>query len=267
MLPYFEQPTLHLGPVPLYAFGLLVGIGVLTGVELAHRRAERFGVDGEKLRWFVFWILVPGFLLSHLFDALWYHPRQVLSDPGMLLQIGGLSSYGGFLGATLGAIAWRLRHREPVLPYVDLTLSVFPIAWTFGRMGCTVAHDHPGVHTSPNNPLAFAYPDGPRWDLGFLEMLFSLALSIVVVAMWKKDRPIGTYVALTALTYAPVRFALDFLREVPANGGDERYWGVTPAQVACGFLIAIGLWAWREARESRGITLRAETHASAPNEA
>ncbi len=33
----------------------------------------------------------------------------------------------------------------PILPFADLILSVFPVAWVFGRSGCSVVHDHPGM--------------------------------------------------------------------------------------------------------------------------
>lgn len=257
MLPYFEQPVLELGPVSIYAFGALVGIGILAGIELAHRRAARFGVEHAALTSFVGWILVPGFLGAHLLDALWYQPAEVVAHPEMLLTLGGFSSFGGFLGAVLGALAWRVRHRRPVLPFIDLTLSVFPIAWSFGRAGCTVAHDHPGVFTSASNPLAFAFPDGPRWDLGFLEMLFSVVLSIVVVRAWRSPRPSGYYVALTTLAYSPVRFLLDFLRADVAHGGDARYAFLTPGQWAAIALAGVGLWFARRVSEERGIEMRA----------
>ena len=257
MLPYFEQPVLELGPLSIYSFGVLVGIGILAGIELAHRNVARFGVEHAALRSFVAWILAPGFLGAHLFDALWYQPAEVLAHPEMLLTLGGFSSFGGFTGAVLGALAWRVRHQRPVLPYIDLTLSVFPIAWSFGRAGCTVAHDHPGVFTSASNPLAFAFPDGPRWDLGFLEMLFSVALSVVVVRSWRTPRPSGYYVALTALTYAPVRFVLDFLRADVGHGGDVRYAFLTPGPWASIALAVRGLWFARRGSEERGLAVRA----------
>jgi phosphatidylglycerol:prolipoprotein diacylglycerol transferase len=266
MLPYFEQPVLHVGPIPIYAFGLLVVIAVVVGLELAARRARSCGLDPNVVAAFGTWVLLPGFLGAHLFDALWYHPREVAADWSMLLGVnGGLSSFGGFLGALGGAGAWRLTHREPLLPYVDVVLSVFPISWALGRMGCTLAHDHPGVFTSPNNPLAFAYPDGPRWDLGFLELLFSLALSVVFVWLWRRRPPLGTYTAIACVTYAPVRFALDFLRAEPAQGGDVRYAMLTPGQWACIVVLTIGLGVARTVADARGRARRADVHVLGAN--
>ena len=33
----------------------------------------------------------------------------------------------------------------PIMPFCDLILSVFPVAWVFGRSGCSVVHDHQGM--------------------------------------------------------------------------------------------------------------------------
>jgi phosphatidylglycerol:prolipoprotein diacylglycerol transferase len=238
---------------------VLVVSAILVGVELAARRARSTGLDPNVVAAFATWVVIPGFAGAHLFDALWYHPREVASDWSMLLDVNsGLSSFGGFLGAIGGAVAWRISHREPVLAYVDLVISVFPISWSLGRAGCTLAHDHPGLLTSPDNPLAFAYPGGARWDVGFLELLFSLALSAVFVALWRRKPPLGTYTAIACVTYAPVRFGLDFLRAEPAAGGDARYALLTPGQWASMVVLVIGMVTARWILDERGRAKRAD---------
>jgi phosphatidylglycerol:prolipoprotein diacylglycerol transferase len=266
MLPYYEQPVLHLGPLSIYAFGVLVVAAILVGVELAARRARSNGLNPEVVAGFATWVVIPGLVGAHVFDLLWYHPTELVRDGWLMLDVQtGLSSFGGFLGGLIGALAWRISHHEPVFPYVDSVLSVFPISWALGRLGCTLAHDHPGVLTSPHNPLAFAYPGGARWDLGFLELLFSLALSVVFVGLWRRAPPRGTYTAVACLTYAPVRFGLDFLRAEPALGGDARYALLTPGQWASIVVFVIGLGTARWMADERGRTRRASAGVSMEN--
>lgn len=253
MLPYYEQPYIELGPMPFHAFGVLVFLAVVIGIEAAARRATSSGIDPNVMSAFALWILMPGFVGAHVFDSLWYHPDEVARDPAMLFDLFfGMSSFGGFLGALLGALAWRLTTHDALLPYVDVVMSVFPLSWALGRAGCTLAHDHPGIRTSADNPLAFAFPDGPRWDLGFLEMLLALGLSLVFVLLWRSRPPRGTYLAIACLVYAPARFALDFLRADRAAGGDTRYASLTPAQWACIVLLALGMVAVRSVVDERG---------------
>jgi phosphatidylglycerol:prolipoprotein diacylglycerol transferase len=263
VLPYYEQPYVELGPIPIHAFGVLVLLAVVMGIEAAARRAPCSGIDPNVMSAFALWILVPGFVGAHVFDALWYHPDEVAREPAMLFDLFyGMSSFGGFLGALVGAVAWRFTTHEELLPYVDVVMSVFPLSWALGRAGCTLAHDHPGVHTSAGNPLAFAFPDGPRWDLGFLEMLLALAVSIVFALLWRSRPPQGTYLAIASLVYAPARFGLDFLRADAAAGGDTRYEGLTPAQWACVILLALGMFAVRNVADERGRARRASSFVS-----
>jgi phosphatidylglycerol:prolipoprotein diacylglycerol transferase len=221
-------------------------------------------------------MLVGGFVGGHVLDAVVYRPDEVLRRPLWLFEIwNGQGSSGGFAGALLDVLAWKhFKHRgtEPILPYADLVLSVFPVAWVFGRMGCAVAHDHPGVRADLGAPLAVAYGPfdpsdvtrlalgielrngtAPRYDLGTLELFVTVAIALVVMATWRKKLPVGSYVALVALAYPPARFAMEFLR---APDRDPRYWLLTPAQWASLALFAFGLfwvvrlrrtWSWNMA--------------------
>jgi phosphatidylglycerol:prolipoprotein diacylglycerol transferase len=90
--------------------------------------------------------------------------------------------------------------------------------------------------------LAVQYPDGPRHDLGFDELLFTLVMTTILFRYARKPRPAGRIIGLFATMYAPVRFGLDFLRATDVARPDERYAGLTPAQWACMGAFAVGLW-------------------------
>jgi len=278
MIPYIHVYELHLGPLTLHPFGILVATGVVLGTALAKRRARSLGLDQDSLMSFVTWALVGGFIGGHVFDEIFYHPEEILKAPWSLLYLwAGLSSFGGFAGSIIGIVLWKFYETKPVLrlgagftlvrpvrratplrllPFSDVFLAVFPVAWVFGRLGCTVVHDHPGLQTSASRPFSVAYGPGPvekygffelrygsipRFDLGLLEMLFSVLVACVFALTWKKRLPVGAYVAALPLIYAPVRFAMDYLRLQDAEGGDLRYANLTPAQWACLALFAFGL--------------------------
>lgn len=290
MLPYVVVSDLHVGPVPLHPFGLLVATGVLIGTWLATWRARVRGVDLEKLNSFITWMLVAGFIGGHVLDTIFYHPTEIariddghfhFTRPWSLVFLWeGLSSFGGFIGGLVGVLLWKffwLKPRAalgplelswfsrrdkplPVLPFCDLILSVFPVAWIFGRSGCSVVHDHPGALAQHGAFLAVEYPflnplehphttkfidlvhgSFPRYDLGTLEVLFTVVLAAAFALTWRKKLATGSYVAAVALCYSPVRFTMDYLRLPDERGGDLRYGGLTPAQWACIALFAFGL--------------------------
>jgi phosphatidylglycerol:prolipoprotein diacylglycerol transferase len=232
------------GRIPIHWFGILVAIGVIVGIWLARKRAPRHHIDRDQLESFINWMLACGFICAHVLDSIFYHPEEILARPWSLLFIWeGLSSFGGFVGALIGILLWkRFRGKgQSILAYADLILSVFPIAWVFGRMGCSVVHDHKGKAAAAANLLTVRFPDGPHYDLGLLEMLYAIVISIVVISLWRKERPVGTYIGVVCTLYAPVRFALDFLRLDVGPTGDPRYLMLTPAQWASVALFAYGV--------------------------
>ena len=258
-IPYIDIPVEippHSFP-SIKVFGILVAIGVYVGAIITMRRAKARRLDGRRMSDFIFWVVATGFVLSHVLDAIFYHPDTVAKDPIYLLKIwDGLSSYGGFIGAVTGAFLWRLIRRRPILEFVDVTVSAFPVAWVFGRLGCSVVHDHPGALTT--SWIGVRYPvekggaiiDGVyhgRFDLGLYEMVLTIPIAALCWILWRKKpfRPSGFYVGLTLVYYAPIRFALDFLRVGPeemGGAGDPRYMGLTPAQWACFLGLAGGLF-------------------------
>jgi phosphatidylglycerol:prolipoprotein diacylglycerol transferase len=247
LLPAHALGAFPANPIALKPFGTLVALGLYTGSRCALVAARRCGVSERAMVSFLTWIVSSSFFFGHVLDTLSYYPREVLADPWSLLRLWeGLSSFGGFTGCIIGAFAWRLWYRTPILPYADVVASCFPVSWTFGRLGCTIAHDHPGVHSDAW--FAVRYPDGGRLDLGLLELLITIPLMVVFLLLQRQKRPWGFYAGVMCTYYAPLRFGLDFLRERSgvsiagfASGGDARYLGLTPAQWACLPLLALGV--------------------------
>jgi hypothetical protein len=151
------------------------------------------------------------------------------------------------------------------------------VAFSIGRIGCTVVSDHIGAAVDPSqwySALAMDYPRhvgelgkhytelaGPTiraWNLGLLEFLYLVPVNLFILwygfraarpngknkkgeDKWLDSHNAGMITALTGLLYAPVRFLLDFLRF--STEADPRYFGLTFAQwisiVAFGASIAL----------------------------
>jgi phosphatidylglycerol---prolipoprotein diacylglyceryl transferase len=243
-------------PIALKPFGTLVACGVYFGCAAAVRHARKLGMSERAMVSFLTTIVITSFILGHMLDTLSYYPEEVLRDPWVLVRLWeGLSSFGGFTGALVAGVIWRFRHKVPLLAYADVVAASFPVSWTFGRLGCTIAHDHPGVRS--NAWYAVQYPDGGRLDLGLYELLITIPLMIVFLRLQAKPRPWGFYAGVMCTYYAPLRFLLDFLREREdaavaglIAGGDARYLGLTPAQWCCVPLLGLGLYLLHRSRTS-----------------
>ncbi|MFW5739585.1 MAG: prolipoprotein diacylglyceryl transferase [Myxococcota bacterium] len=239
--------AVEIGPWTIKPFGALVAVGVYLGVLIAARIARKRGIHPEAMSKFMYWVLASAFVFGHVLDAIFYHPQRVMADPLLLLRLwDGLSSFGGFIGAAIGVFAFKYRYKvKRVLPFADTMAAAFPVGWTFGRMGCAVVHDHPGMRS--DLWFAVAFEHGGRFDLGLYEMVFALIVAIVCLILARKPKPPGFFLGFTMLVYAPVRFALDFLRAEPGHitGADPRYLMLTPAQWASFAMVAAGfalLW-------------------------
>lgn len=266
LFPYITLPELTLVPpgffggfpsvpISIKPFGALVATGVYLGAYLTLRRARRLGLDEKVMGSFIAWVVGVGFIGGHVLDEVFYYPERLVNDPLSLFKLwDGLSSFGGFTGAVIGMLIWRARYRVPVLPYADNVVAMLPVGWAFGRTGCATAHDHPGILS--DSWLAVRYPGGARFDLGLLEMLLTLPLMLLFLWLAKKPRPWGFFAAIACISYAPIRFALDFLRERDSVPGDvhgaidPRYFFLTPAQWECFALLGLGLFLLRHVLHS-----------------
>ena len=269
MIPYVQQPCTQFGPLRLCAFGFIVAASVYAGLELGRRRFRRLELDtsiGEGLAWYA---IVCGFLGAHLFSVLLYFPRELAANPLLLFKIWeDISSFGGLLGGFVGILLF-FRRKQPTLDprtrllYLDVAAYVFPVSLMIGRIACSFAHDHPGTITRFPLAISLASLDAQAYvtrvyenagliaelpsaaalstmgfhDLGWYEFLYLAAVVVPLTLWWgRAERRPGFFLGAFALLYAPVRFALDFLRV-----GDARYFGLTPAQYAALGLLVLAV--------------------------
>ncbi len=237
MIPYLEAPVLRVGALAIPAFWILLVAAVLLGFELVVRRAGSAALDRALAARLGAWTLLFAFVGSHVFSELTYYPSEVAEQPLTLLWIwGSMSSLGGMAGGVLGAAlgARRLRMSAgELVRFLDLVAFAAPFGWTLGRLGCALAHDHPGIPSI--HWLAVRFPDGSRFDLGLLELFVFVAISGAFAWLARRPRPTGFYLGLFFAWYGPVRFALVCLRV-----DEARYLGWTPGQWASAVAAVAG---------------------------
>ena len=183
-----------------------------------------------------------------MLDVIAYHPDKLVDNPMILFQFGnGLSAFGGlmiaapsfylYLKATGDVSQWKERG--------DILIQGFIIGWVFGRMGCSIVHDHPGI--ASDFFLAVQYPGGSRHDLGFYELLHTL-LFLLPTFLWihHKKMPAGSQMVAFCVSYALFRWPMDFLRTA-----DIHYFGWTPGQYASVLILIVGYLIYRKMRIKR----------------
>lgn len=253
VLPFLDPPAITLLGLGLEVFGILVVTGVLVALARGRALARREGLrDGDLLR-AAGWAVIAGFAAARAGQVVFLRPALLAEDGwrALLDPQAGLSSFFGFLGGALAALACLHARALPKLRALDVLVETLIVGWAFGRLGCALVHDHPGARTG--FPLAVRFPDGPRHDLGLYEWLFTVAVLLPAVA-WLRRRGAwpGARLAAACLLYGPARFGLDFLRARDLPAADPRFAGLTLAQWGSLVLVGIGLALWRRSRGQGG---------------
>jgi len=238
MIPYFEQPSIHiLGPISIHAFGVLLALALVLGIRGFMQRVRARGLDVQRAERLATALVFGGLVGAHLVDRVFYEFRDTLAQPWTLLMPWrGMSSYGGFFGGMAGAW-WVLRSRpaEEVWRYVDAAAAVVPVGWCVGRLGCFLAFDHVGIPTT--SWIGQRYADGlVRHNLGLEEAIFWAFMIPVVHVLEQRPLTPGMTAGVIALLYAPVRFGLDFLRV-----GDAGLGGLIVSQYASIIMFMAGV--------------------------
>lgn len=276
MIPYFEQPVFDLGLVTIHGFGIAVASALILAQYLTEWRAPKQGLSAQVIQNMVWYSIIFGFIGAHLYSVLAYFPERLLREPLLLFKVwDGISSFGGIVAGNIGVYVY-MRTKMPGVSafdkwrYLDIMSFVFPFGWVLGRLGCSMAHDHPGLVTT--FPLAVSlatekardfitdiyYASGQLadlpsqevlskmgfHDLGIYELFYTLLVIVPLFLFWdRKPRPTGFYFIAFILLYTPVRFLFDFLRLV-----DVRYFGLTAGQYAAiAVFIATLVFAYKRA--------------------
>lgn len=249
----FDPPVLDMGvfdfpffgalPLKIHGFGVLVALGFVIGGNIAMARAKKTGQDPETYNRLIFWLVVGVFVGGHIGYGLMYKPDEYLADPIKFLHMWeGLSSFGGFVACVPICIWFFRREKLPVWHAIDTVAIGLTFGWFLGRMGCFVAHDHPGTVTDFYLGVYGICPglnaNTACHDMGLYEALWSLSMYLLFRHLDKIPRVPGLYPLLLGSVYGPVRFMMDFLRP---ESTDVRYNGFTPGQY---WAVVLTLLAW-----------------------
>ncbi|HKE35670.1 MAG TPA: prolipoprotein diacylglyceryl transferase family protein [Candidatus Acidoferrum sp.] len=129
-------PFLHLGPLNIPTFGLMVATGLLVAAYVLQadfdRRRESFLKRGylqetkEPSHHDEGFLVIGIAGISGLVGARIYHvlesPRDLMADPSLLISRFGFAWFGGFIAGFIALYILARHYRIPVLEFMDLCL-------------------------------------------------------------------------------------------------------------------------------------------------
>jgi phosphatidylglycerol---prolipoprotein diacylglyceryl transferase len=245
------QPEIHLGPVTLQSFGLMMGLGFVVAGLLASKRLKEIGRPADWAYEMVFAALVGGIVGARVWSVVenWDEAKDDLL--GSIFSGTGLVFYGGLLGGAAAVLGWAKWRGVLDLKTLDLAAAPLAAAYAIGRIGCQLAGDG-DYGKAWNGPWAMAYPDGTvptTQDVHPTPVYETLTMGFVAWFLWSRRNkyPPGGLFALYLLLAGTERFLVEFLRR------NERVAaGLTVAQfIALAMMVGGGLWLlWLRQRTS-----------------
>ena len=253
-------PFIHVGPLTLGTYGLLVATGLICAFFVLRADLARRGIaaDAEAIIGITGLAGLAGSRLYHLLES----PAEFFANPWpQLFSTMGFAWFGAVIGGFLALWLLARRFRMPVLLMLDVASPAAALGYGIGRMGCLISGDGDyGIPTSL--PWGMSFPNGivPTTQrvhpTPIYEFLIAVAISWI---LWKvggraSKTPsksgivFASYLLLTGLA----RFLIEFIRINPRS-----FFGLTNAQTASLASILVGMILWGALRRKAPAPRRA----------
>ena len=251
-------PFLHVGPLSIPTFGLMVATALLVSAYVLqadfNRRSEQLQLAHKKSYKDEGFLVIGVAGLAGLLGARLYHvlesPREFFADPWpQLLSRYGFAWFGGFLGGFIALIFLARNAQIPLLEFLDICSPAACVGYAIGRIGCLLSGDGDyGVPTSL--PWGMSFPNGvmPTTERVHPTPIYEFIMWMAIAAfLWHmgtkalrgpkaKGEVFCNYLILTG----GARFLIEFIRINPRS-----FFGMTNAQTASLVSIVFGamlLW-------------------------
>ena len=157
-------------PVPIYAYGVMLGTSLIVGWFLVMRFAKQDGIGQEAAATIYMWSAIWSIIGSRVLYVL-----TNLSDFDSFTEVfmvnrGGLVAYGGMIGGFIATVYLCRKRKIPLLRWADVAAPSVVLGTAITRMGCLLfgcdygaRSDLPWAIRFPG-PNAMAPQGSPAWQ-------------------------------------------------------------------------------------------------------
>jgi prolipoprotein diacylglyceryl transferase len=232
LVSFIPSPTsgsLHLGPLRLNAYGLMIALGVIAAVRIAGRRAERMGVGTtDDISSIAMWAVPAGVIGGRAYHVLTDYERfQGHWFDVVKIWQGGLGIWGGVtLGVITGGYLAKKRQLD-ALWIISCAAPAIAVAQAIGRWGNWFNQELFGGPTtvpwalkvSDSVAAKAGYSAGTTFHPTFLyESLGCLILAWLLIRLEARIHPRrGRLFAWYVAGYTMMRFYIEGLRVDPTH--------------------------------------------------
>lgn len=208
---------IHIGPITIHMYGLMIAIGVCLAVVVASYRAKKQDLDENVIFDLLFCAVIGGFLGTRILYYLTVIP-EIVVNPSILWNFSeGYVVYGGVIGGILVSFLYCKWKKLPFLKYFDLVMPEVVMAQGIGRIGCFFAGCCYGRETTLPIGITYTHSDFAPNNVSLLPtQLISCVgdLCIFAILLWysKRKKADGCVGAMYLIVYSIGRFCIEFLR-------------------------------------------------------
>jgi len=238
MLPY-----IHVGPLTLGTFGILVAVGLLVAAYVMTKdlRRRELPADASLIVAYTGIAGLVGSRLYHLLES----PHEFFANPWPLLfSRMGFAWFGAVIGGLITLLLLARHYRIPALRMLDIASPAAAIGYGIGRIGCLISGDGDyGIPTSL--PWGMSFPNGivPTTERVHPTPIYEFLAALVIFwIIWRlgartmrDDRAIGKVFAVYLILSGVARFLVEFIRLNPRS-----FFGMTNAQTASIASVLLG---------------------------
>lgn len=257
---------IQLGPLPIYSYGVLLGLSLVVGWYLTLKLCERDGMDRETMGRCYVWTAVSAVIGARLLYVFTNLERFDSFLDVFKVNQGGLVAYGGFLGGFVGAAIFCRWKGIRLLAWADCAVPSLCTGLMITRIGCLLygcdfgkPYDGAWAIRFPAGAPAFNQqrvegllgPDAtqslPVHPTQLYESLNGLILFAVVMLVRRYRTFSGQMFVAFTMGYAVLRYYVEALRADEQRGSvgplsTSQFIGVTT------FLAGAALLAWLYSR-------------------
>ena len=224
VIPSPSSGSIHLGPLRLNAYGLMIAIGVIAAVRIAGRRAENKGVGTtEDISSIAMWAVPAGVIGGRAYHVLTDYERfQGQWFDAIKIWQGGLGIWGGVTAGV--AVGWWCARRRGLDAWwiISCAAPAIAIAQAIGRWGNWFNQELFGRPTtlpwalkvSGNIAEKAGYAAGTTFHPTFLyESVGCVVLAWLLIRLERRINPArGRLFAWYVAGYTVLRFGTESLR-------------------------------------------------------
>ena len=216
-------PAFKLGPLTIYAYGLMMALGVGLGLWFVYRQAKKQGLAAPRVLDAAFYILLVSIVGAKLillfsdFSRYTRNPKELLN----LARSGGVFQ-GGLIFGVLFALWYFRRHKLPTWKMADIIGPALALGHGFGRVGCFAAGCCYGRECSLPWGVTFSDPRAEqitgiplgieRHPVQLYESALNFLNFLVLFLILRKKRFDGQVFAFYIMNYSVIRFFTEYFR-------------------------------------------------------